>query len=84
MTAASSLVLAPDARCTFKRPLRGPEKYSQGIVTEMTRKRNLTERIRNDLRYRTLLQLWLYFHVPLSFALLAALIAHVVVVFYYW
>ncbi len=30
------------------------------------------------------LEVWLLFHVPLSFALLAALIAHVVSVFYYW
>ena len=34
--------------------------------------------------YRKLLELWLYFHVPLSFALLAALIAHVVSVFHFW
>jgi hypothetical protein len=56
----------------------------QQLLAEMTRKRGLTDRVRTDLRYRALLQLWLYFHVPLSFALLAALIAHVVSVFYYW
>ena len=67
------------------RELRGDQaKLNEQLLTEMTRKRGFTDRIRNDLRYRSLLQLWLYFHVPLSFALLAALIAHVVVVFYYW
>jgi len=35
-------------------------------------------------RYRALLEVWLYAHVPLAFALLAALIAHVVSVFYFW
>jgi hypothetical protein len=30
------------------------------------------------------MQVWLYVHVPLSFALLAALIAHVISVFYFW
>ena len=40
--------------------------------------------IRRDLQIRALMQVWLYFHVPLSFALLAALIAHVVSVFYFW
>jgi hypothetical protein len=30
------------------------------------------------------MDLWLYFHVPLSFSLLAALIAHIVAVFFYW
>ena len=30
------------------------------------------------------MDVWLHIHVPLSFALLAALIAHIVSVFYYW
>lgn len=59
-------------------------KFNQQLLTEMTRKRALTERVRRDLGYRALLELWLFFHVPLSFALLAALIAHVVSVFYFW
>ena len=54
------------------------------LLKEMSRKRLLIDRLRRDVRYRTLLQLWLYAHVPLSFALLAALLAHVVSVFYYW
>jgi hypothetical protein len=36
------------------------------------------------MRYKALLDLWLYVHVPLSLALLAALAAHVVIVFLYW
>ena len=39
---------------------------------------------RRDLRHKATLDLWLYFHVPLAFMLLAALIAHVVAVFIYW
>ena len=50
----------------------------------MTRKSALIDRVRRHLRYRALLEVWLYGHVPLSFALLAALIAHVVSVFYFW
>jgi hypothetical protein len=30
------------------------------------------------------MQIWLYFHVPLTIALLAALTAHIVSVFLYW
>jgi hypothetical protein len=30
------------------------------------------------------MDIWLYFHVPLSFALLAALTAHIISVFFYW
>ena len=59
-------------------------KLNQQLLTEMTRKRAITDRVRRDFRFRALFQLWLFFHVPLSFALLAALIAHVVSVFYFW
>jgi hypothetical protein len=54
------------------------------LVSTMTRKSTLIDRVRRDLRYRALMQIWLLAHVPLSFALLAALIAHVVSVFYFW
>lgn len=53
------------------------------LVSAMSRKSVLIDRVRRDLRYRALMQIWLYAHVPLSFALLAALIAHVVSVFYF-
>ena len=50
----------------------------------LLRKHQLLERARRDLRHKALLDLWLYFHVPLAFMLLAALAAHVVSVFIYW
>ena len=42
------------------------------------------ERIRQQMRIRALLEVWLYVHVPLTFALIAALAAHIVSVFFYW
>jgi len=42
------------------------------------------EQIRRHLRLRTLLEIWLYVHVPATIALLGALTAHIVSVFYYW
>lgn len=59
-------------------------KAQEQLVMEITRIVALTDRVRRDLQIRALLQVWLYIHVPLSFALLAALIAHVVSVFYFW
>jgi len=59
-------------------------KLNEQLISEMTRKSALTDRVRRDLRFRRLLQAWLYVHVPLSFALLAAMIAHVISVFYFW
>ena len=47
-------------------------------------KKALVTRVQNDLRYHTLMSVWRYLHVCLSIALLAALIAHVVSVFFYW
>ena len=36
------------------------------------------------MRLKALIEVWLYVHVPATFALLAALAAHIVSVFYYW
>ena len=41
-------------------------------------------RMRRHMRLKALLEVWLYIHVPATFALIAALTAHVVSVFYYW
>lgn len=50
----------------------------------LSRKQALLKRARRDVAWRARMQLWLYLHVPLSIALLAALVAHVVAVFFYW
>ncbi len=42
------------------------------------------DRLRRDAQIRAWLDVWLYLHVPATFALLAALIAHILVVFLYW
>jgi hypothetical protein len=47
-------------------------------------KAQLLARLRRDISYQAMMDVWLYFHVPLSFALLAALTAHVLSVFFYW
>jgi len=59
-------------------------RAQEQLVAEMSRIVALTDRVRHDLQYRALMQIWLYFHVPLSFALLAALTAHIISVFYFW
>ncbi len=59
-------------------------KLNQQLLTAMTQKSVMIDQLRRDRRFRAILEIWLVVHVPLSFALLAALIAHVVSVFYYW
>ena len=48
------------------------------------RKRAILARTRKHLQLKAMLEIWLHFHVPLTFALIAALIAHIVSVFFYW
>ena len=59
-------------------------RLDQQLLTAMTQKSVMLDQLRRDRRYRAILEIWLVAHVLLSFALLAALIAHVVSVFYYW
>lgn len=54
------------------------------VTSLLERKGVLLERARRHIHYRALLELWLYIHVPVTFALLAALIAHIVSVFFFW
>jgi hypothetical protein len=54
------------------------------VAALLERKAAALERVRGHLRIRALLEIWLYVHVPVTFALLAALAAHIVSVFFYW
>jgi hypothetical protein len=50
----------------------------------LRRRKAQLDRMRRHLRFKALLEVWLYVHVPATFALLAALTAHIISVFYYW
>lgn len=60
------------------------QQRNHELYSLMLRKKKLVARARADIRFKAALNLWLYFHVPLSFALLAALSAHIISVFFYW
>jgi hypothetical protein len=47
-------------------------------------KRQLLRQITDDLRLQATMEIWLYFHVPLTAGLLMALAAHIITVFLYW
>jgi hypothetical protein len=65
--------------------LRGNDaRVSQQLYALMVRKQELVGRARRAVALKARLDVWLYVHVPLTFALLAALLAHVVSVFFYW
>ncbi|MEM7210534.1 MAG: hypothetical protein AAF479_01375 [Pseudomonadota bacterium] len=54
------------------------------VMRDLARKRQICACLRRDTRYRALLKVWLWLHVPLTSALIVALISHVVLVFFYW
>ena len=60
------------------------QQRNHDLYSLMLRKQKLVNRARDDVRFKAMLDLWLYAHVPLSFALLAALLAHIISVFFYW
>jgi len=47
-------------------------------------KEKLLKQLRRDLQFKAYMDLWLYIHIPLTFALFAALIVHIISVFFYW
>jgi hypothetical protein len=64
---------------------KGEQAVQNGkLLAEMTRKSVLIDQVRRDMRLRAKLRGWLFVHVPLSFALLAALTAHIVSEFFFW
>ena len=54
------------------------------VVGLLKQKEAALTRLRRHLRIRAMLEIWLYVHVPLTFALIAALSAHIISVFFYW
>lgn len=64
------------------------ETEQQSSATEMvsvlSRKAEIAERLRRDLSYKAIMDVWLWIHVPLTLGLIATLAAHVLIVFFYW
>lgn len=54
------------------------------VVSLLERKQAMLSRTRRHIRFKALLEVWLFVHVPITFALLVALVAHIFSVFYFW
>lgn len=74
--------------CATERALEAMELLEdpqhERVVALLRRRLGQLEQIRAQMRLKALLEVWLYIHVPVTIALLAALAAHIVSVFYYW
>ena len=64
---------------------RGQEtKDLASLLKEYGVRQKLLGVIRTDIRLSAIQEIWLSFHVPISFGLIAALAAHIASVFIYW
>ena len=73
--------------CATTRALAGMGAESEAetrVAALLEKRRDQLAQIRGALRIRALLEVWLFVHIPLTLALIAALTAHVISVFYYW
>ncbi len=73
--------------CATARALAGMGSGSeaeQRVAALLEKRREQLAQIRGALRIRAMLEVWLFIHIPLTIALIAALTAHVISVFYYW
>ncbi|MCZ8370018.1 MAG: hypothetical protein O9293_08645 [Porphyrobacter sp.] len=62
----------------------GTSEAEARVAALLEKRREQLAQIREGLRIRALLEVWLFVHIPLTIALIAALAAHVISVFYYW
>ena len=54
------------------------------VETLLIRRLSQLDRLRRQTRLKALLEVWLYLHIPATIALITALTAHIISVFYYW
>jgi hypothetical protein len=59
-------------------------KLMRDLYSVLLRKEKLVLRVRTEIMLKARMQCWLYVHAPLTIALLAALFAHIVAIYFYW
>jgi hypothetical protein len=79
---AEQIIVLTESRIMMSERDPGVERLKQ-LLELLTRRNDLAARVNQDVRMHARLQIWLYLHVPLTGALLAALTAHIVAVFLY-
>lgn len=79
---AEQIIVLTESRIMMSERDPAVERLKQ-LLELLTRRNDLAARVNHDVRMHARLQIWLYLHVPLTGALLAALTAHIVAVFLY-
>jgi hypothetical protein len=70
---ANSIMVPPEIEETWRR-----------VRMLLEEKQLLLSRVRHDISYKAMMDVWLYLHVPVALMLLAALFAHIFSVFFLW
>lgn len=63
---------------------RGEAEQLRTLLKGFGRRAEILRRVRRETSLQLRLKLWLCFHIPLTVALIVALTAHVISVFFYW
>lgn len=79
---AEDVIVLTESRIMMSEHDPGVDRLKQ-LLELLIRRNELAARINRDVQAHARMQAWLYLHVPLTAALLAALLAHVVTVFLY-
>ncbi|MEH6661868.1 MAG: hypothetical protein V7679_09495 [Parasphingorhabdus sp.] len=65
-------------------PKMGTDDPLDKVEALLEKKESTLGRVRRHLKLKAMLQVWLFVHVPMTFALIASLTAHIISVFFYW
>ena len=65
-------------------PKMGGDDPLDKVDALLEKKEATLARVRRHLKLKAMLQVWLFIHVPMTFALIASLTAHIISVFFYW
>lgn len=60
------------------------QKIIRDLYAALLRKEKLVQRARTEIMLKARMECWLYLHAPLGIALLSALTAHIVSIYFYW
>ena len=89
---ASNVLPNPDQRAVIefvaervpRADKRGEAAKLQQLLAALCRRQAALRQIRRDIQLDAWLKAWLYLHIPLTVALVGALLVHVATIFLYW
>ncbi len=81
---ATRLAQADLRRERAYQPKMGSDDPLDKVDALLEKKEATLARVRRHLKLKAMLQVWLFIHVPMTFALIASLSAHIISVFFYW